>query len=81
MIDEREPIWPDEAVAARAVDEFGFEGSRDLVCTASLDGYFLSLNAGWERLLGWTRGELMARPFVEFVHPDDVESSPSLRGG
>jgi PAS domain S-box-containing protein len=47
--------------------------ARDLVCTASADGRFTSLNAGWERLLGWTRDELMARPFIEFVHPEDVD--------
>ncbi len=81
MTNEREPIGPDEAVAARAVDEFGFDMSRDLVCTASSDGYFLSLNAGWERLLGWTRGELMSRPFIEFVHPDDVESTARVSSG
>src|SRR6188472_2144321 len=66
MPNERELIRPDETVAARAVEEFGFDMSRDPVCTASSDGYFLSLNAGWERLLGWTRGELMSRPFIEF---------------
>ena len=50
-----------------------FEVSRDLLCTASLDGYFIHLNGAWEEELGWTREELMARPFLEFVHPDDRE--------
>jgi diguanylate cyclase (GGDEF)-like protein/PAS domain S-box-containing protein len=48
-----------------------FEVSRDLLCTASVDGYFIHLNGAWEEELGWTREELMARPFLEFVHPDD----------
>ena len=52
-----------------------FDIEHDLLCTADSNGYFVSLNAGWERLLGWSREELMARPFIEFVHPDDVEDT------
>jgi PAS domain S-box-containing protein len=51
----------------------GFEIDRDLLCTADARGYFLTLNQAWERVLGWSREELMARPFIELVHPDDVE--------
>jgi len=50
-----------------------FDMERDLLCTADEDGYFTSLNAGWERALGWTRDELMSRPFIDFVHPSDRE--------
>ena len=53
--------------------ELQFGMDRDLLCTAGADGIFTSLNAAWERLLGWSREELMSRPFVEFVHPDDVQ--------
>lgn len=49
-----------------------FEIARDLLATADLDGYFIELNGSWERTLGWTAEELMAKPFVEFVHPDDL---------
>jgi PAS domain S-box-containing protein len=52
-----------------------FDMEHDLLCTAGADGYFKSLNAAWERVLGWTREELMARPYVEFVHPDDVDGT------
>ena len=48
-----------------------FELARDMVCTASLDGYFQQLNDAWTHALGWSDSELRARPFVEFVHPDD----------
>ena len=50
-----------------------FELSRDLLCTANFDGYYVALNGAWEETLGWSREELMSRPFVEFVHPDDQE--------
>ena len=42
-----------------------------MLCIASVDGYFLRLNPAWERTLGYTAEELMSRPYVEFVHPDD----------
>jgi PAS domain S-box-containing protein len=42
-----------------------------LVCVAGLDGRFLQLNPAWEKTLGWTVDDLTARPFLEFVHPDD----------
>ena len=47
----------------------------DLRCIAGFDGYFRQLNPGWERLLGYTSGELMSRPFLEFVHPDDRDAT------
>src|SRR3954463_7458505 len=49
----------------------GFNIERDLLCTVNSAGYFTSLNSGWERVLGWTREELMSRPVVDFIHPSD----------
>ena len=51
-----------------------FELSLDMLGTAK-DGYFTELNPAWEQWLGWTRAELMAEPFISFVHPDDVEAT------
>ena len=47
----------------------------DLISTVGYDGYFKSLNPAWERTLGYTAEELMSRPFLDFLHPDDVEST------
>lgn len=47
----------------------------DLFCVATSDGYFKRLNPAWEKLMGYTSEELCSRPFVEFVHPDDVEKT------
>jgi PAS domain S-box-containing protein len=41
------------------------------ICIASVDGYYKYLNPAWERLLGWTCAELLERPFLDFIHPDD----------
>ena len=45
--------------------------SIDMFCTAGFDGYFKSLNPSWEKALGFTTDQLMARPYLEFIHPDD----------
>lgn len=47
------------------------ELSLDLMATASFDGYFLRVNPAFERTLGYRAAELVARPFLDFVHPDD----------
>ncbi len=62
-----------------------FEINIDLLCQLDFNGYFKRLNPAWERTLGWTRTELMSRPFIEFVHPDDRErtlgQNARVRGG
>lgn len=52
-----------------------FELSPDLFCIAGLDGYFRRVNENFTRVLGHTPAELIARPFVEFVHPEDRAST------
>ncbi len=49
------------------------ERSLDLIATASFDGYFTEVNPAFTRTLGFTSEELLSEPFVNFVHPDDVE--------
>ncbi len=49
--------------------------SIDLLCIAGFDGYFKELNPAWETVTGFSKEELMARPYFDFVHPDDREST------
>ncbi len=57
-----------------------FEMSLDNLCVAGFDGYFKRVNPSWSRTLGWTTEELMARPSIEFVHPEDREATLAARG-
>jgi diguanylate cyclase (GGDEF)-like protein/PAS domain S-box-containing protein len=50
-----------------------FDRSPDLLAIADRRGYFTCLNPEWEAVLGWSRDELMAEPYLNFVHPEDVE--------
>jgi PAS domain S-box-containing protein len=42
-----------------------------MLCIAGVDGRFMTLNPVWERVLGYMEEELLSRPYVDFVHPDD----------
>jgi PAS domain S-box-containing protein len=52
-----------------------FKLSLDMLCTSDFEGHFTSVNPAWERTLGWTESQLLARPYLDFVHPDDREAT------
>lgn len=52
-----------------------FQESRSLLGFFAFDGRTLRLNSAWERALGYTHDELMASPYMSFVHPDDLSAT------
>jgi PAS domain S-box-containing protein len=54
----------------RQLDRF-FTMSHDLLCIVGTDGWFKRVNPAWTRTLGWSAEELLGRPYIDLVHPDD----------
>jgi PAS domain S-box-containing protein len=52
-----------------------FKLSSDLLCLASFDGNLTKVSYGWKKVLGYSQKELTSKPFISFVHPDDVQKT------
>jgi len=52
-----------------------FSLSLDLLCVLSFDGYVKRINPAAEKILGYSPGEMVGQLFLEFVHPDDRETT------
>ncbi len=75
------PCWVFTAVditarkSAEAELEQFFSVALDLLFIADAQGYFRRLNRAWETTLGYSLQELQSRPFLEWVHPEDVPAT------
>ncbi len=54
--------------------------TTDLIGVAGFNGYFQRVNPSWEKTLGWTAAELTGTPWLEFVHPEDIEKTVAAGG-
>jgi PAS domain S-box-containing protein len=57
-----------------------FSLGADLFCIADFEGHFLRVNPAFAQVLGWSDSDLISRPFLEFVHPDDREATVAEMG-
>lgn len=73
-ITDRKRMEMSLAAKTEELDRF-FSLALDLLCIAGLDGRFVRLNQQWETVLGYPLAELEGREFLEFVHPDDLDST------
>lgn len=63
---------------ARYDRDLFFELGLDLMCIASADGYFKQVNAVMVSTLGYQKKELLSRPFIDFVHPEDLDATMAM---
>jgi PAS domain S-box-containing protein len=67
-------VMRERRLVERELDQL-FNLSLDLFCIAGFDGYFKRINPAWEKTLGIPKEELLSRPYLDFVHPDDREAT------
>ena len=67
-------IFVDRRRAQEELDRF-FTLSLDMLCIAGFDGYFKRRESRLAARLGYTEDDLLSRPFLDFVHPDDREAT------
>ena len=69
-----------ETLEARVVErtrerDRTWRNSRDLLFIADWNGIIESVNPAWTTLLGWAESEMIGRPALDFVHPDDLPAT------
>ena len=52
-----------------------FNTATDLMGIADPNGAFKRINPAFVKVLGYAEAELLAKPFIEFVHPDDRQAT------
>ncbi len=55
-----------------------FDYSLDLLVLVGFDNRFKQVNPSFERILGWTKQEVISKPFYDFLHPDDIEKTQAV---
>lgn len=70
-------IFIDISESKRKTEELEnfFSVNLDLLCIADTSGNFIKTNEAWSDILGYSTNELNNRKFLDFIHPEDLEST------
>ncbi|MCF7820930.1 MAG: PAS domain S-box protein [Mariprofundaceae bacterium] len=71
-ISSRKQVEKEIEQAKHELEQF-FSVVPSLICIAGTDGYFKEINHEWETVLGYSKEELLSKPFTDLIHPDDLE--------
>jgi PAS domain S-box-containing protein len=63
---------------ALAANQAIFDNSLDVICAISSEGRFTQVSKHAADLWGYTPEELVGQPFMDLVHPQDVESTSAM---
>jgi len=69
------PAPPDETDERHRDRALTWEVTPDLLAVASREGRFESTNPALQRVIGWPASRIRTARLIDFVHPDDVEST------
>lgn len=76
MTDANIPGWPAGAAQPDVASlAYFWNHAWELFVVLSTRGIIREVSPSWERVLGWSTADAAGRPWVDFVHPDDVESA------
>ena len=50
----------------------------DLLVLVGFDNRFKQVSPSFERVLGWTKEEVISKQFYDFLHPDDIEKTQAV---
>jgi PAS domain S-box-containing protein len=52
-----------------------FRLSTDILTVSGFDGRFIAVSPAWERITGFTVAQAMSDEYLDYIHPDDLEST------
>ena len=61
----------EDALRTAAEYRLLIENSTDLIAHCDADGRYVSISPSYSEMTGWSAGEMIGRPVVDFLHPDD----------
>lgn len=81
MTDDANINSKDIKIARQAIKEKDlqpfFSFALDLFCITNLENYFLQVNPAWQSVLGYNIEQLEGTSFLDFIHPEDVNTTLS----